>query len=515
MMLEERLVQLVAAVMEEDGGSAPAVGDDQWLVHASGDEVELLLERLSAGLADRKLRSERRLGAVLRTLVERAHSGGQRAWNRLTPRSRSAAVETYRRLGSPSRVRHAILQLLAASRGTDDLRFLVDLLVDDPPADATAAAMAVGGLFQHRDYDARALFPRLFAALGDPSLAPIVMDLANYVNREELLEPHPATGRLDQLLPLLGSLVERLGVIEERPQQLAAADSELSQMVVQSIPLVVSLCDALGLIGDTLAIGKLNQVLLLRHRRLRTEAAAALARLGDENGREVLISLAAEPVARLRVLAYAGELGIADQLEERFTTAVARAEAELACWLAEPTQMGFPPSRLEWVDTKSWYWPGYDEPVECHLFRFVYEMGEREYSGIGIAGPLCHAFAADLADLPPDDIYAVFAGWHAEHAEIREFEVEHWTASQRTEAARLERRLRDAGFDSIQGVLLGSFFGERLLVARAMRDGHAGMVVAAADEIQWLPDQGNRRPLGPQEAFSLFKGRRLLRAFNS
>ena len=89
---------------------------------------------------------------------------------------------------------------------------------------------------------------------------------------------------------------------------------------------------------------------------------------------------------------------------------------------------------------KRMYWPGFDEPVECFLFRFAYEVGDGEYTNIGIAGPLCHAFGADLADLPPDDIYAVFAGWQVEHEEIYELDASQLTVPQRLEVVRLERR---------------------------------------------------------------------------
>jgi hypothetical protein len=339
------------------------------------------------------------------------------------------------------------------------------------------------------------------------------MDLANYLTREELVTEHPAAAQRERLTSLLGGVAQRLGVIEERPDTIAGGTRELSEVVTLSVSLAVSLCDALGLIGDESAVGKLNQVLELRHRRLRTEAAAALARLGDENGRQVLVSLAAEPVARLRVLSYCEELGIVGEIDERFAVPAARAEAELACWLAEPTQLGFPPSNLELVDSRSLYWPGFDDPVECYLFRYVYELDHGDYSGIGIAGPLCHAFAADLADLPPDDIYAIFAGWHADHDEIREVDVSAWNPALRVDAARLERRLRDQGYASIEPVSMSLFFGERALVASAVRDGRPGIAVATLDAVQWLPTQGSRSP-GLQEAICLFKGRRLLRAFN-
>jgi hypothetical protein len=389
-----------------------------------------------------------------------------------------------------------------------------ELAVNDPPRDPTLAAVTFGPLLQHRDYEPDALFPRLLDALGQPTIAPLVMDLANYLMREELVETHPAAERREELATLLGALVQRLGIIEERPYEISQDDQVLSSLVSQGVSLSVSLCDALGLIGDAASVGKLNQVLELRHRRLRTEAAAALAKLGDDNGQQVLLSLAAEPIARLRVLAYASELGLEDKIDEKYSTSEARAEAELALWLAEPAQLGFPPSRLELVDSKSLYWPGFDEPIESFLFRFAYEVGEGEYANIGIAGPLCHAFAADLADLPPDDIYAMFAGWQAEHEEIYEADVNQLTQSQRVDVSRFERRLIDGGFVQIHPITLGFFFGDKALIARATRDGQNGIAVATLDEVQWNSTHNRRRPLGPQEAWCLFKGRRLLRAFN-
>jgi hypothetical protein len=59
------------------------------------------------------------------------------------------------------------------------------------------------------------------------------------------------------------------------------------------------------------------------------------------------------------------------------------------------------------------------------------------------------------------------------------------------------------------------FFGERVLVARAARQGLTGVAVIGGDEPQWHPTAGRTRPLGPHEAYCLFKGRRLLRTFNA
>jgi hypothetical protein len=284
------------------------------------------------------------------------------------------------------------------------------------------------------------------------------------------------------------------------------------------VALAVSLCDALALIGDKNATGKLNQALQVGHRRLRTEAAAALARLGEEQGVAELVTLAAEPVARLRVLAYADELGFRDRVDPQYATPQARAEAELCVWLAEPTQYGVPPTSCELFDHRKQHWPGYDEPIDCFLFQFQYvvtvEGVEQSLSNIGIAGPLVHAFTADLGDLPADDLYAAFAGWHAQHTDIREYDVERLSKSQQLEVERLKRRLSDEGYASIQPQRMGYFFGEKVLLAIVQRQEVAGVAVVDFKDTLFFPQRHSRRPIGIDESYSIYKGRKLLRAFN-
>lgn len=507
--------QLAEAVTQRDAsGARQQLANLDWVSHGTDDEICELLESLLAGVGSSGVADEHLLVNVLRELVRRSYSGGARQWKKLSDRSRRAVVALYGALGKQRPARYLLAQLLAVSRAPEDLATFAELIVRDSVADATAVSIAFGPLFQHKDYDPTFLFPRLLDAMTQPAVAPAVVDLANFVTREKLVDLHPAADRRVALMALLGGLVSRLGQVEERPESVSQDAKQLSAMVAGSVSLAVSLCDALALIADPAAIGKLYQALELRHRRLRTEAAAALARLGEPTGREVLLSMAAEPVTRLRVLAYAAELGIEDQLDERFTTAAARAESELVLWLSQPAQLGFPPSDMELVDSQTLYWPGYDEPIECFLFRFTYQLEHGEYSNIGMAGPGCQAFEADLADLPPDDIYAVFAGWQVEHEDIYDLDVNVLSEPQRLEMVRLERRLHDDGYEQIQPLTLGMFFGERALVTRARREGQAGIVVASHDEIQWHITEGRLRPLGPQEALYLYRGRKLLRTFN-
>jgi hypothetical protein len=457
------------------------------------------------------------LGAAFAQLIRRTH-GAPGA----SPASRGGiddalcphVVGLYRHLGAANPVRHQLLVWLAASRSRTSLAALADTLVEDPPSDATAVATSLSPLFQRRDYDPQAVFPRLLDGLNHSQAGSAILDLASFVARAQLTTRHPAADRVEQLAALLGGVVGRLGRLESAAGEAVASGQQRARQVDEGVALAISLCDALALIGQRSIVGKLYQAMELSHRRLRTEAAAALARLGERTGADTLVALAAEPVVRLRVLAYAEELGLLDKVEETYQTPQARAEAELSLWLAQPSQMGFPPTECQLIEARELYWPGYDEPVTCWLFRFVYRFGDQEFSNVGAAGPLVHAFGADLLDLPPDDIFAAFAGWQAEHQEIWEVEISGLDEPQRVEVFRLRRRLQDSGYEAVQPVRLGLFFGAKVLIARATRSGQPGVAVADRNEIYWLPTAASRRPPGPDEAYCIFKGRRLLRAFN-
>lgn len=486
---------------------------------APPDRVAELLEALANLDPDLLEQADELAAAVVAPLAaSRRKSRGElsRLW--LHFRVPELAAALYRHLPAASRARAGLLSLLATGATREELALLVDLLVADPPRGENDVLRALSPLFQLADYDSSLLFPKLLAALAHPSLAPGVLDLANYLTRRGLVPQHPAYEQRHELMRLLGELAHRLHRLEEQPEETVSSAEELTRTVSHGVALAVALCDALALIGDPAAIPKLNIAMELRHRRIRTEAAGALGRLGDGKGQEELVKLASEPVARLRVLAYAEELGLADRLESEYRTPQARAEAELASWLSEPMNFGIPPTECELVDHREQYWPGYEAPVECFLFRFAYRLttiqGPAIYSNIGIAGPLVRAVTADLADLPVDDTYALFAGWHVEHEEIFEVEAPLLSESQRVEVARLERRFRDAGYDDIRPVMLCYFFSEKSLVARMRRAGIEGVGLATMDDILWFPANRGRRSLSPNDVACLHRGRKLLREFN-
>ncbi|MFO7901365.1 MAG: HEAT repeat domain-containing protein [Pirellulaceae bacterium] len=452
--------------------------------------------------------------AMLEPLLERLVARQNQKPEPLSHEIRDRIVSLYGLLGPTSRCRGRLLQWLAMSCHDADLQALVECIISAPPEDPRAAALALTPLFQGRDYKPAVLFPRLFAALQNLSIAAPILDLSNYVTREGLVEQHPAAERGGGLATLLGHLAERLGCIEENPAAAGESPETLNQKIDECVSLVVALCDSLALIGETSAVGKLYQALDLQHRRIRTEAAAALAKLGEPKGVDALVQLAAEPVARLRVISHAQELGLADKIQDAYRTETAQAEAQVAVELAQPAFFGIPPTSLDLFDSRTQFWPGFDSPVPCYLFRYEYRFPNAPYHNVAIAGPLVHAFVADLTDLPPEDIYAAYAGWHVEDESVFEVPADHFTAEQLTEAERLELQLRNAQYDAIEPIRLGYFFGERALIAKAMHDGVTGIAVADQNGIDWFPATTQQHPIGAEEAFCIYKGRRLLRLFN-
>lgn len=426
-----------------------------------------------------------------------------------------AAVRTIH-LSLPERTpnRHLLLYLLAAARSHESLQTLAELLAAAPPDDWMEVGQVLSPLMQHQDWDPTDFFPAAFDALPHPSVASPVLDLANFLTRHGRVAEHPGVSRRETLTALLGGVAGRLGQFEEDPRSFGSSVEQVQKVLAEAVAVAVSLCDAMGLIGWEGAVPKLNQAMELAHRRVQSEAAGALARLGNPEGRERLLSLAAEPSTRLRVMAYAEELGFADAIPEQWTTDEARAEAEMALWLSQPQQMAVPPTGVEVIDRRTLYWPGFDAPIDCFLVRFEYNLGERAYSNIGITGPMVHAVGADVADLPVDDIYAIYAGWQAEHEEIFTVPADRWNAAQKRLAKPLIEHLDRMGFESIEPVLLGFFLDEHAFVARAVRDETACLVVTDGLEIIDHPTQGRNRPLGPEDMWNLFLGRKMLRTFN-
>lgn len=360
-----------------------------------------------------------------------------------------------------------------------------------------------------------AMFPSLLEGLTRPGLASFVLDYANFALRSRYVDAHPAADRAPELISLLSNLADRLQQLQDKPPKTDEETLQRGKQVTESVALAVALCDALGSIGDINAIGSLNKALGVQHRRLRVEAAAALARLDVEDAKKLLTAMAAEPIERLRVLAYAEELDLLDDVEEEFANIVARAEAEFVMYLAQPDKMGIAPQHIELLDQCELAWPGYEEPRNCFLFQFVYQFPEAEFSNIGIAGPVVMTFDADLTFLSREDIYALFAGWHVQHHDIHAVEANRTAGQDEILMHRLLGSLTDAEeYEDVQPALLGTLLERKFLIAVARRKEESGWAIVSEDSIDWLPLGNPERPLGAGEAFYLFVGRSLLKSFN-
>ncbi|MEZ6092390.1 MAG: HEAT repeat domain-containing protein [Pirellulaceae bacterium] len=424
-------------------------------------------------------------------------------------------VALYETLPKAFPSRFLLLHSLSIGRGQEHLQALAELLVDDAPQSWIHVGLVLSPLFQHGDWSIEDIFPRLLDAIANPSVAGATLDLANHLYRSGRSTIHPCSDRDDELIPLLSALVSQLELVEKNPSAFGDSPEQINQILSEAIALIVSVCDALALIESDRAIPHLQAAMELSHRRIQTEAAGALARLGQQEGTDRLIALASEPSARLRVLAYAEELGLEDKIDSNFQSLEARAESELALWLAQPGQMAVPPSSLELLDHRLQFWPSFEEPIDCFLFRFTYRFAQGDFENVGMVGPLVHAFSADMTRLSIEDAYAAFAGWQAEHEDIYIVGRDAWNNTQQVAAESFRKDLEDRGFESVDAVFLGFFFGEHAVVANALSGTTVGVLVFDGLELLWFPTSQRPRPLGVEDAWHIFTGRKILRTFNS
>lgn len=452
---------------------------------------------------------------VLRTLTE-ADADERESLRDQPLVSPSALTELYQRLSEADGQAAAhTLQMLAAQLDEESIDLLAGVLAESPPEDWKQVALGLSPLWNADAETLAFFFERLDSQHLHPSTLSILIDLAGYATRSGKLAEHPWQGRQAELASLLSSVVQRLHALEREPAKFGTDVAEVQRVLNDSVSLTISLCDALGLVGNGLeSSAALQQAMQLSHRRIQAEAAGALARLGVEEGRQRLVELARDPVARLRAVGYAEELGFAERIDEDLRLPVALAEAELVSWLASAEQYGIAPQHVELIDTRSQYWPGYEEPRDCYLFRYEYELPAGRVSNIGIAGPATHAFTVDLSALPLDDVYAIFAGWQAEHEDIFEIPMTGLNVAQRREADRLIEILAAQHLQVEEPVALTFLLGEVALLA--IVDGERGQRCAITDGLETLhfATSSSSTSLTPAIVLALYRGRKLLRTFN-
>ncbi len=431
----------------------------------------------------------------------------------ITPTTLARMVDRLESLDATASA-HA-LQILAGQADEESIDLLAGILVDSPPQDWKNVALALSPLWNAASEQLCFFYDRLYEGYLHPSTLSVLLDLAGFSLRNGTLLQHPWHERHNELSSLLENVTARLTVLEREPSKFGSEVSEVQRILAESVSLTVSLCDALGLIGQSDSESSLLRAMNLSHRRIQAEAAGALIRLGNVSGKQRLIELARDPVARLRAVAYAEEFGFNDEIDETLCLPVSLAESELAAWLASAEQFGFPPNSLQLIDARTQYWPSFEEPRDCFLFRYTYELPGGQLSNIGIAGPATHAFYADLTSLPPDDIYAAFAGWQAEHEDIFEVPMPLLNSAQRREADRLLETLAAQALNVTEAIALTFFLGEVAVLALAEKSGKPHCAITDGIELICSPVCESPTGLTPEILLAIYRGRKLLRTFNS
>ncbi|MEM8734056.1 MAG: HEAT repeat domain-containing protein [Planctomycetota bacterium] len=501
---------------EADTGSAAPEMVQVGLNEASAVDLESCLNVFEHQLADLPVEHDR-FRVLTQLIAARTHTIlSDEAFEESSCLEADALARLYERLmelESSDAAAHC-LQGLAFQADDESMEVLAACLTESPPSSWEQTGVALSPLWNAPYEKLQHFYEALSDGFIQPTTMTVLLDLANYTFRESPEREHLLTPNSKQLGELLDSVIGRLGHLEREPSRFGDSVEEVQQALNESVALSVSLCDAMGLIQDTQAGVPLRKAMDLSHRRIQTEAAGALARLGEKDGKHRLLELAKDSAARLRAVTYADELGFADEVDAEYRHPGALAESQLSSWLAAPDQFGFQPQKIELVDDRTQYWPSFEEPQHCFLFRFEYQLPDLNISNIGIAGPLCQSFQADLGNLPVEDIYAAFAGWQAEHDEIFEVPASQLNAAQRIEVERMEQFLQGLGYDVDEHVAFALFFGETSLVTYLVKDETRFCAVTDGQELVCFPVTDHPASMTPEVVLCLFRGRKLLRTFN-
>lgn len=420
----------------------------------------------------------------------------------------------YSRLPTDCKNRYMLLHLLVMIGSQESLKLAVEFINSSDINSWKTGAYILSPLMQKKEWPIHAVFPEILDSLQSPGLAGPILDLANHLVRSNLIEKHPASHRLDSLLRMFSQLICQLESLESNPDSFSIDPTVSIKLLDASISILISTCDAVGLIGNPIAVPKLKAALSIKHRRVRTEVAAALTSFRDEEGRNCLLQLAADPYCRLRVIQYCEELGIAYLIDQSCLSDGALAEAALSIWLAEATQFGIAPTSVVVIARRSLFWPGYTRKVDCFLLKFGYSFRGRSYANIGISGPITYATKSSLCQLKVEDVFAFYAGWHVEDEDIFLAKPTREEFCQEGILA-FARHVEKKGFASPELLFVGNFFGNKVGIFEASKDGMLILVLTDGSCLITSNLVNNLDPLESTDLWYIYVGRNLLHKFNN
>ena len=395
------------------------------------------------------------------------------------------ACETYNafRKYQPQKCLGVLLESMLLSGQSSSIRVAVDLLVDAPPTDWKDSAQALGVLMQSTNWKLADVFPRLLDT-NQPSVLAPALDLANNMARKHGVRPHPAAERFDSLLTIFGAMTLQLQSLEENPRQFSDNVQVIQQILFDAVSLLVALCDFFAQMGDPRSIGKLNQALVLKHRRLKLESAYALAKLGESRALDLIVELLQDDSSRARALAYLHELSADDRIDPQWTSSLAKAKSDLAIWLSQPEQFAIPPSRITLVEQRTLQWPGFDGPQECFLLQFDYGTGDGNYSNIGFSGPFPIAMSLDMKSFSNDTVFAMYLANDIEDPHESRIAWDSLPEPHKDSYEPMLRELEEKGLLGIKPLAQLNCLGAQALLCQATSDeGNAWGILTDGDSI--------------------------------
>jgi hypothetical protein len=395
------------------------------------------------------------------------------------------ACETYNafRKYQPQKCLGLLLESMLLSGQSPSVRVAVDLLVDAPPTDWKDSAQALGVLMQSTNWKLADVFPRLLDSNQPNVLAP-ALDLANNMVRKHGVSPHPAAERFDSLLTVFGAVTLQLQSLEENPRQFSDNVQVIQQILFDAVSLLVALCDFFAQMGDPRSIGKLNQALVLKHRRLKLESAYALAKLGESRALDLIVELLQDDSSRARALAYLHELSADDRIDPQWTSSLAKAKSDLAIWLSQPEQFAIPPSRIALVEQRTLQWPGFDGPQECFLLQFDYGTGDGHYSNVGFSGPFPSAMSLDMKSFSNDTVFAMYLANDIEDPDESRIAWDSLPEPHKDSYEPMLRELEEKGFLEIKPLAQLNCLGAQALLCQATSDeGNTWGILSDGDSI--------------------------------
>ncbi|RMF41196.1 MAG: hypothetical protein D6753_10080, partial [Planctomycetota bacterium] len=276
------IAQYVLDQLDAHEGAAPVAKLAEVLSTATAADLVAVVEGIAQRPVDRAavgplVRMAQHVAARIRALRGSGEDRNLAEDQRLS----DALVACYRATAQPApEAAGHFLQALVEQGTRESIATVASLLLSLPPDDWKVVGIGLGPLWRADATILQEVFTPLVGSPLQPSVLAVLLDLANYCVRTQRLETHPWHQHAEALARMLSGLTAQLERMQANPAQFGESVEEVQQQLADALALVVGLCDALGLIGDQRAVGALEGAMELAHRRIQTEAAAALARMG-------------------------------------------------------------------------------------------------------------------------------------------------------------------------------------------------------------------------------------------